>query len=231
MLENIDAVLFDFGETLVTLKPSREEIFVRAARSIGVELEEDSVRRAYQLVDFGNKYSSVNTRDKDEFYRTYNTQLCDALGISACFEELHPALYARFQKEAAWTLVDAAEETFVELARRKLKLGIVANWDRQLVSLAERLGIKHYFSVIVGSEEVGFEKPDPAIFRIALERLSLSDSPARALYLGNEYRADVMGARAAGLMPVLVDRANLYPHADCLRFSSLSAFQEALSMS
>jgi putative hydrolase of the HAD superfamily len=230
MLENIDAVLFDCGETLVTLKPSREEIFVRAALSIGVELEVDSVRRAYQLVDFGNKYSSVNTRHKDEFYRNYNSQLCDALGISACFEELHPALYARFQKETAWTLIDAAEETLAELARRKLKLGIVANWDRQLVSLAERLGIKHYFSVIVASEEVGFEKPDPAIFRIALERLSLSDT-ARVLYLGNEYRADVMGSRAAGLRPVLIDRANLYPHADCLRFRSLSAFQEALSTS
>ena len=230
-LTNIDAVLFDFGETLVTLKPSREEIFVRAAQSIGVKLEEDSVRRAYQLVDFGNKYSSVNTRDKDDFYRTYNSQLCDALGIAGHFDKLNPILLARFEKEKEWVLTNDAKELLTELHNRNLKLGIVANWDSHLSSLAERLGIKNYFSLIVASQEVGVEKPDPAIFQIALARLSLSESPGRVLYVGNEYRADVMGSRAAGLIPVLIDWANLYPHADCAKFRSLSAFREALSTS
>jgi putative hydrolase of the HAD superfamily len=221
MLKNVDAVLFDCGETLVTLKPSREEIFVRGARSIGVDLTEESVRRAYQLVDFGNKYSSVSVRDKNDFYRTYNSQLCDALGIAVCFEELHPTLSALFESETQWVLVDGAQELLAELKRREIKLGLVANWDRNLASLAERLGVRHYFDLVLASVEVGVEKPDPGIFRIALERLSLSHLPARVLYVGNEYRADVIGSRSAGLTPVLIDRANMYPHADCLRFGSL----------
>lgn len=229
MLENIDAVLFDCGETLVTLKPSREKIFMRAAQSIGVQVNEESVRRAYQLVDFGNKYSSVNKPQKNDFYRTYNSQLCDALGIAICFEQLHPTLSALFERETQWALVEGAQELLAELAQRNVKLGLVANWDRDLASLAEQLGVKHYFDVVVASEEVGVEKPDPGIFRIALERLSLSHSPERALYVGNEYRADVIGSRSAGLTPVLIDRGNMYPHADCARFGSLKDWHQVLS--
>jgi putative hydrolase of the HAD superfamily len=222
LLTDIDAVLFDCGETLVTLKPSREEIFVRAAESVGLKLEQESVRRAYQLVDFGNKYSSVNTNDRQDFYRTYNSQLCEALGISNCFDELHSVVAKLFENEKHWNLTEGAEELLIELTRRALKLGIVANWDSKLPSLAEQLGIKRYFSLIVASQDVGVEKPDPSIFRIALDELALSDSPERVLYVGNEYRADVMGSRAAGLTPVLIDRSNMYPHADCKRFRSLT---------
>lgn len=229
MLDNVNAILFDCGETLVTLQPSREDIFVRAANSIGVKLEPEAVRRAYQLVDFGNKYSSVNKHDRQHFYRTYNSELCDALGISGCFEELSPALVTQFEKETRWTLIEGVNELLATLASRDITLGIVANWDSKLSALAEALGIRNCFKLILASEDVGVEKPDPQIFRIALERLSLSDTPNSVLYVGNEYRADVTGARAAGLKPVLIDRANLYPHADCLRLTSLTEFQKAIA--
>ena len=228
MLENVNAILFDCGETLVTLQPSREDIFVRAANSIGMKLEPETVRRAYQVVDFGTKYSSVNTHDREDFYHTYNSRLCDALGISGCFEKLAPALVTQFQKDTRWTLIEGAKELLARIASRDMTLGIVANWDSKLSALIETLGIKNNFKLIIASEDVGVEKPDPQIFRIALERLSLSHAPNAVLYVGNEYRADVIGARAAGLTPVLIDRANLYPHADCLRFTSLGEFYEAI---
>ena len=66
---------------------------------------------------------------------------------------------------------------------------------------------------------MGVEKPDPEIFRFALKELSLTNSPEKVLYVGNEYKADVLGARAAGLVPVLIDPRGDYEHADCLRFS------------
>jgi len=71
-------------------------------------------------------------------------------------------------------------------------------------------------------------KPDPAIFQHALNQLSLSAKTDQILYLGNEYRADVLGARAAGLTPVLIDRCDAYPSADCLRFNSLLEWLETL---
>ena len=229
MRQSPAAIFFDFGETLATLKPSKEELFTQAAQSIGVELEQSAVCRAYQVVDFHNKYSSVTVKDRDAFYHNYNQQLAEALGISSHFARLGPALIELFRKEKHWTLFADTTPTLAHLQKLGKQLALVANWDARLPRLIEQLGIARYFSSVVASEIAGVEKPDPAIFRLALVELSLSPAQQTVLYIGNEYRADVMGARAAGLTPVLIDRYALYPHADCHRFASLEAWLEAMT--
>lgn len=220
-LSGVKAVFFDFGDTLATLSPSREERFIRAAQLGGLELELESVRRAYQIVDFHNKYSSVHVLDRDDFYRHYNEQLAEALGISSHFASLGPALAAEFRNDKKWVLFDEVPETLRRLRQQGLPLALVANWDRNLSSLTEELGIREAFSTIVSSQTAGVEKPDRAIFLRAADQLALSVKTERILYVGNEYRADVLGARGAGLTPVLIDRAGLYRQVDCLRFASL----------
>jgi putative hydrolase of the HAD superfamily len=228
-MSNPEAIFFDFGETLATLAPSREQLFIGAARSIGLELEPAAVSRAYQIVDFHNKYSSVTVKDRVEFYHNYNRQLVEALGISTHFDTLAPALIEHFRKEKKWTLFDDTVRVLSQLQESGRELALVANWDLNLPSLTEKLGIASYFSTIVASETVGVEKPEPAIFQHAADRLSLSPREQMILYVGNDYSLDVMGARAAGLTPVLIDRYALYPHADCLRFASLDEWMEAMT--
>jgi HAD superfamily hydrolase (TIGR01549 family) len=220
-LNSIKAILFDFGDTLVTLSPSKEELFVRAARSTGLELGIDSVRHAYEIVDFHNKYSSVSVTDRDSFYRKYNEQLCEALGVSDYFVRLHPALVKQFRQDKKWVLIEDTQEALIRLDRREMPLALVANWGSNLEDLTGQLGIRHFFSVIVSSQSAGVEKPNPLIFKRAVDEFALSTQTDRILYVGNEYRADVSGARAAGLTPVLIDKNGTYPHADCLRFTSL----------
>lgn len=227
-LSAVKAVFFDFGETLAILSPSKEESFIRAARSVGLELDVDRVQRAYQIVDFHNKFSSVTVKDRDLFYRRYNEQLCEALGISSHFIKLSSAIAEQFRRETRWVLMEDASEALHRLRRRGLPLALVANWDSNLSSLTEQLGIKELFSAIVPSQAAGVEKPDPAIFRRAVNELSLAVETDRILYVGNEYRADVLGARAAGLTPVLIDRSRVYKHADCLRFTSLLEWLESM---
>jgi len=221
-ISETSAVFFDFGDTLVTLPIPRESLFVCAAESIGLELNVEAVRRAYQIVDFNQKYSSIKVRDRSEFYRQYNELICEALGISTHFEILLPAITAEFANNRGWVLFDDVHEVLSKLKRRQLPLAIVANWDSNLEDVCTRLDIRDFFSAIVPSQTVGVEKPDPAIFRVALEQLGLTNSPEKVVYIGNEYKADVLGSRAAGLVPVLIDRSGQYPHADCLKFRSLS---------
>src|SRR5207244_3405297 len=128
------------------------------------------------------------------------------------------ALADRFKAEKKWALVSGALEVLVQLHGRRLPLGLVANWDSNLSQLVEELGIKDLFNVIIASQEAGVEKPARELFQIAAARLGLVTEPSRILYVGNEYRADVLGARAAGLTPVLIDKDNWYRHVDCLRF-------------
>jgi len=228
-LKTAQAVFFDFGDTLASLEPSREALFVKAARSVGLELEPQAVRRAYQMVDFNNKYSSVTVTDRDAFYDNYNRKLVEALGISSHFARLGPALLEHFKREKHWQLFDDAATSLDRLQASGRPLALVANWDRNLPTLIERLGIAKNFSCVVASQAAGVEKPDPAIFQLAVKQLSLRVPDQNVVYVGNEYRADVMGARAAGLTPVLIDRYALYPHADCHRFVSLDELVTAMT--
>ncbi|HSS20778.1 MAG TPA: HAD-IA family hydrolase [Pyrinomonadaceae bacterium] len=228
-LENTRAILFDFGDTLASLSPTKEELFIQAAASLGVELSLPVVRRAYQIVDFHNKYSSVNVKDRADFYRSYNEQLCEAIGISSHFDDLQPRLVEHFKEHKSWQLFEDVLPVLSLIQQKGIPLGLVANWDRDLPELTERLGIKQYFATIVSSQEAGVEKPDPAIFESALRKLSLPVGNDRVLYVGNEYRADVMGARSAGLTPILIDRTELYANADCRRYPTLRQWSEAMS--
>ena len=76
------------------------------------------------------------------------------------------------------------------------------------------------FDVVIDSHEVGVEKPDPRIFDFALEAAGCA--PERAVYVGDIYRIDVVGARAAGIPAILFDRAGRATNVDCLTIRSLA---------
>jgi len=86
---------------------------------------------------------------------------------------------------------------------RGVKVAIVSNSEGMLDRLFADLGILRHFDTVVDSGKVGVEKPDPRIFRIALDRFGV---PAeRALMLGDTFVTDIAGARAAGMRAALVD--------------------------
>jgi putative hydrolase of the HAD superfamily len=84
------------------------------------------------------------------------------------------------------------------------RLAVVSNWDVSLHDVLERTGLRPLVDAVVISAELGVAKPDPAIFRAALDRLGAG--PDGALHVGDSVEDDVAGARAAGLEAVLVAR-------------------------
>lgn len=83
------------------------------------------------------------------------------------------------------------------------KVAIISNSEGMLDRLFCELGIRDHFDLVVDSGKVGFEKPDPRIFRVAFEHFGVD--PARALHLGDVFATDVLGARAAGCRHALID--------------------------
>jgi putative hydrolase of the HAD superfamily len=77
-----------------------------------------------------------------------------------------------------------------------------------LAVLLERVGLAAHFEVVLDSQLEGVQKPDPEIFRRALERMGIA--AGRALYAGDIPEIDVLGARAAGMSGVLIDAAGRY---------------------
>jgi putative hydrolase of the HAD superfamily len=106
----------------------------------------------------------------------------------------------RFARETLAVLAGRAEL----LARlgSTYRLGIVSNFYGNLLAACEEAGIRPHFSAAIDSVDVGCVKPDPRIFRAALDALGVE--PGQALFVGDSPERDMAGARALGMAHVLV---------------------------
>jgi HAD superfamily hydrolase (TIGR01549 family) len=100
-----------------------------------------------------------------------------------------------------------------------VQMAVVSNANGTIQRVAQRLGLTECVGCILDSAVEGVEKPDPRFFEIALRRTGADR--ATTIHVGDIYEVDVVGARAAGLTPVLLDAAGLYPDADCERVRTL----------
>jgi HAD superfamily hydrolase (TIGR01549 family) len=116
--------------------------------------------------------------------------------------ELASALASAYREtyQARRRAVAGAAAVMAEVSQRA-RIGIVSNnlRDEQQEKL-QVCGLDRFVDALVVSEEAQVSKPDPAIFRIALDRLGVE--PARAVMIGDSWAADVEGARAAGVRAI-----------------------------
>lgn len=106
------------------------------------------------------------------------------------------------------------------------RLGLISNTEENIRPVLARTGLEERFEALVLSAAVGIEKPDPAIFRLALEWMHVV--PERAVFVGDFYSIDVVGARGAGIQPILLDAAGLSSDRVCLRLASLGELADLL---
>ena len=81
-------------------------------------------------------------------------------------------------------------------------LGIIANQQENLAERLERFELGSYFGVVVGSADVGFSKPDLAIFEYALEKAGIS--PQEAIYVGDRIDNDMIPAKKLGMTTIWI---------------------------
>jgi putative hydrolase of the HAD superfamily len=132
-----------------------------------------------------------------------------------------------------WVPVSDAADTLLALQAAGYPLAVVSNatgtMEQQLADhriCSSDGGTAARVAVVVDSEVVGVEKPDPAIFAIALDVLSLL--PDECVYVGDTVHFDVNGARAAGLRPVHLDPYRLCPDSDHPHVGSLAELAQVL---
>jgi putative hydrolase of the HAD superfamily len=138
------------------------------------------------------------------------------------------ALRRHNEEDCLWRVVAAdTGAVLTALQERGYTLGVVSNSDGRIEADLHRRGVGHHFETIVDSHVVGVEKPDPAIFAIALERMGACAD--EALYVGDVFGIDVVGARLAGLDAVLLDTLGRYPgKIDCRRIAKLGDLLDML---
>jgi putative hydrolase of the HAD superfamily len=206
------AVLLDAGGTLFTERTSRAAIYAATARRHGVAVEEAAAARALKLVHarLPQRLPQRSNGRGDAFrysrpwFEHFIAAVFAEVGVCELPAGVAPDLFATFADPATFRLFDEVVPTLARLRERGLKLAVVSNWSPALPELLAGLGIAGRFDVVVSSGREGVEKPDPAIFARALDRLGVA--PAEALHVGDHPVNDVAGAQAAGIAARLIDR-------------------------
>lgn len=210
------AILFDAGNTLVFLDYARIADGVGAALQLpltGAGLASHAVEAAHAM-----ERASGNDKERAAAYLEALFRLGgvppERLGeVRTCLARMH-------EERHLWCSVDdRTHEALKRLRAYGLRLGVVSNSDGRVEQALESAGLREYFEVVIDSSLVGFEKPDPRIFDAALRALGVG--PGETLYVGDLYEVDVVGARAAGIEPVLLTRSDLTSNQSCLTTASI----------
>lgn len=232
-VREIDALLFDLGGTLVGMD---FDWMARELVALDMACESAALARAEVAVPrlVSAKLAEENPPDPvfPFFLTLILVEVLDAPPerIDELVCELTPVFLPDGKGQKLWSSVyDETHDALREFSKLGLRMAVVSNSDGTAEAGMKALGLRDYFDVVIDSAVVGVAKPDPGIFKFALEAAGVEAS--RAIYIGDLYSVDVVGARAAGIHPVLLDPHGHWHDVDCFTIPSLTEivrlFEEA----
>lgn len=224
-LNGTHACIFDAGGTLV--HPDWPRLAAIAKEVSGQVFESAVLGRA-----FGEMMRNVAVEMQregfvlpDDMKRPHWTfqRMYRALGLEeATCSEIGERLATSHGERHVWCRLEPEAPRVIDaLKRQGLLVAVISNTeDGRLIDSLAASGISDRFDLLIDSHIVGHRKPDPAIFRLTLERLALEAH--EAAYVGDSYVHDALAARAVGLRGILLDPLDLHPESVCPRIKSLS---------
>jgi putative hydrolase of the HAD superfamily len=230
---SVRAVLFDAGETLLHPAPSFPELFAEVLADAGHTRSPEEVidasatvfHRFSEAARDGELWTTSPERSA-RFWREVYGRMLERLSLPGQ-DGLREQLYATFTDLGNYELFDDVVPALDALPERLL-LGVVSNFEAWLDDLLHALGVHDRFPILVISGIEGVEKPDPAIYRRALDRAGVD--AVDAVYVGDNPEFDVVPAAAIGMTPVLIDRRGRFPAHDGARITDLRELAEVVSV-
>jgi putative hydrolase of the HAD superfamily len=216
-------VFFDWGGTLAhvpegSLGPTK--VWARALAESGETRGEEQIRAALGAADRevgGLIYAYLGRTG--EFWELFDARVMDALGLGTRRAEVQGTVERTFEDPRRVRLYLDSRRTLVALRSRGYRTGLISNHHDGLLRDLRHHELGPLFDSVTYSQQAGAEKPDPAIFSLALQRAGCR--PVDAVHVGDTIEADVAGARGSGLAPVWVDRRRSDRSAGCPTISTL----------
>lgn len=217
-----DAVLFDAGGVLVVPDPA---VLAPTLAYYGGSHDESVHVRAHYAGMAAKSRAGAGESD----WSHYDERYVRTIGVPEGEVEAAAGVLAATRHAHLWRHpVPGAADALLALSAAGVPIGVVSNASGQIEEILRRSGLCQRgegpfaaMRCIVDSHLVGVAKPDPRIFDHALPHFPGIDR-GRILYVGDSVTMDVGGARAADLLPALVD-----PHddaadlVDCLRIAGI----------
>jgi len=219
------AIFFDAGNTLVF--PDRDRTFA-PLKSRGLAVPDEwifAAERAARRYRDANAAGDPKHTDQ-QFWNIYYDELLSNLPEH---KALLPELVAAARNSASWSVVPPGTREHLLRLKQKYRLGVISNSDGHIADLFADLGLADCFESITDSGRVGFQKPHPEIFRVALR--SLDVSAKESVYIGDVYSIDYTGARAVGMDAIVIDPFGTYVNNGVPRITKLDELEPLLRAS
>ena len=231
--QDIDAVFLDAGNTLITLDHGLV-CEVLAAEGLRVQPAVLARAEAAARPAVSRMLGAGASSEQPDTFTFYVGRILERLGGAAHDDDVGDravrvvrALRHGVATQRLWSQVLPGVPEALQLLRDAgLSLVVVSNSDGTVEDGLASLGLRTLLHGVVDSAVVGAEKPDPAIFRHALDLAGTE--PDRAVHVGDLFSVDVLGARAAGLHAVLLDPYGDWDDVDCPRAPDLRSLAHAL---
>jgi len=213
-MEPIETLLFDFGGTLDADGVAWKERFHTLYRAEGLGIAADAFAPIFFAADDPLVGSLSSTAGLSETVTALATNLEAELTRRGAGTEDTGAVNEqnRGQRVASRFLFEASaaftrNRPILEALKARYRLGIVSNFYGNLEAVCRSAAIAPLFGVMVDSQCVGAEKPDPAIFHVALE--TLRATPETTVFVGDSLRRDREGARRMGMRFIWIAPQNV----------------------
>jgi len=230
--EELDALFFDAGGTLIDMCPPNyltiHEVLARMGLRHSVEKVKHAVYKAERVFD--NDVATLQGTDEETFWLKYDTFVLRELGfegdVQPVVRELSKTFDDTYSDPKNWSEYPDTRPMLEDLGKRDFFLGMISNATPLLRRVMDHLDLTRYFDEIVVSSEVGVRKPAREIFWIAARNAKVQ--PNRCLYVGDRLAVDVVGARKAGMNAILLDRLRIFRDADCVKINDLASLRRFL---
>lgn len=223
------AVVFDLDGTLLDHRRSTRAGLTRWLDQQGQVWTEDIERAWFRAEEehFGAwrrgeiSHTEQRRRRLRDFLPAVGRPVGDDDALDAVFRE-YLAAY-----QASWIGFDDVDAALDAVVGRGLATAVLTNGTRELQEAKlVALGVLDRIGPVLCAAEIGVAKPHPDAFAAVCDRLGLP--AAEVLYVGDEHEVDIIGARAAGLRAVLVDRGQAEPVDEDARITSLRSLPDWL---
>jgi putative hydrolase of the HAD superfamily len=220
LMPNPGVLFFDAGNTLVHLD---HPFLLRLCADRGVHSTEADLLAAEYVArkEVDALFRSGKKTDDTERWHLYFRTVLSEIGVAP--DDLPgyvDPLTSRHRELNLWSrLLDGTGDVLDQLAGSGYRLGVISNSDGRIEDLFREVGILHHFEIVVDSGRVGVEKPEPEIFRIASSQMGVE--PEDALYIGDIYEIDIVGAWRAGMQAVMIDPLDQRHELGCPRITSI----------
>ena len=226
---NFKAILFDLDGTLRHNEPNGYETFIRYLTELGVTLTTEQLAHVERWTHY---YWSVAPElqediealgaDTPEFWWRYSERQIRMFELPNA-EVLAQQVHDRFNADyhPVNRVPEDVRPTWERLRAAGFTVGLVSNRLSPLDAIATELGFDGLFHFTLSAGQAGAWKPSPQIFQRAVALANCA--PSEAVYVGDNFYADIEGARGAGLTPVLIDPRGLFPEPGCTVIHFISA--------